>query len=143
MGKILPIPTPGQPIDFAYLNAIISSLNELTEQMGSTKSAVVINGSPLVQQPQIIAKQFPVTQTFSAKNVLSSEITIGFDKTFGSTPVVTATFQATDNESNKNISVIITKIDNTSVGVKMVSNHDSKLTGINGSINIIAVGRPA
>jgi hypothetical protein len=128
-------PQSGQPIDYAYISAIVTEVNSLRTDITAVKELAYIKNLT-VKQPMISANVVAFAETLEA-NATSKQITISFQKQFGDVPVVTATFEPAGT-SKKNGMVVITDITTSGAKAYIISQTKGDYSG---NIHFVAVGR--
>jgi hypothetical protein len=135
----LSTPQPGQPIDYSFINDIVSAVNALYTERTLSKVA----DKPLLTESVQVAAQF--------KTVISNEkiapgyvkgFSVDFKTTFQTPPVVTVTAQRsqdTRNEASREVAIVIDNISTTGITGQITFIGTSTGTATIG-LNVIAVG---
>lgn len=128
-------PQSGQPIDYAYISAIVNEVNSLRTDITAVKEMAYIKNLT-VKQPMISANSILFAESLEA-NAESKPITISFQKQFGDVPVVTVSFEPTGT-SKKNAAIIVTEVTTSGAKAYVVAQAKGDYAG---NINFIAIGR--
>lgn len=149
---ILNDPTPGQPIDVGYISQIVKSVNALSDDyVTKDKQSRVtkIRGKQTFDVTRTSNLAFVggyIIATSDAKTTTRDVIekVFQFNRTFNSPPIVVATPEIASSgviKETNGVTVVITKVTNTAVTMKVI--FDSKSAKTNIGINIIAIGIPS
>lgn len=128
-------PQSGQPLDYAYISAIVTEVNSLRSDIVAIKEMAYIK-TLTVKQPMISANIATFTEKLEA-NKESKPITLSFQKQFGDVPVITATFEPTGT-SKKNATIVITDITTSGAKAYLVAQDKGDYFG---NIHFVAIGR--
>lgn len=141
----LPIPQRGQPFDVSLISNIITSINELWDNLvvnvSNYASLKTSEGRKSVRLTEVKL----VTGTYELANQSiktagePKSFNYAFDMPYALPPVVTATVQATDNTTqSKNAFAVITSVTESRVEGVVVFSSKGTASVI---VNIIAVGQ--
>lgn len=138
---IIPQPAPGQPIDYGYINSMVTQINKLTTSFSSTNTQAVLQNATQTKYPLIVTVTADIPEeSKDAGKTISQQIPFGSNAKFAKEPVVNVTFQPNASTS-KMFSVAITDITSTQITVNITNVSSSKQT-IGGRIHVIAIGQP-
>lgn len=143
----LPLPERGQPLDVPFIYQVVSSLNQLSDQVSSaTYNYTTIDTASAGKQQiktseaRMIGGSINVVNNSDVSTTKTAGFTYTFPGDFKYTPIVTAT--AINNgktAAGENLSVILTDISRSSVTGIVKFNAAGKATV---SVNLIIIGIP-
>jgi hypothetical protein len=141
----LTVPQRGQPLDVSYMYSLVETVNQLSEIVGSNQSITEIKGSSGVPKTVATGRAviYGVTKSVAtSKNIISTdnEVTFNVDYNFNSPPIVVATpWNAGNTDAGKNVSVVITKVSNSSASFLVRFDATGVATV---DVNVLAIGIP-
>ena len=139
---IIPNPVSGQPIDYAYINAIVNQTNTLTTSFSSTNTKAVLGGSEQSKIPLIVANTTILSSTkLDAGKETEVTILFGSIAKFADKPWVTLSYEP-DASTSKLLTLTITEANTTQAKVS-VNNTSSSAKTFSGKIHAIVVGVPS
>lgn len=139
---IIPQPSSGQPIDYGYINSMVTQINKLTTSFSSTNTQAVLQNTVQTKYPLIVTAISAIqNEQKDPGKTISQIVPFGSNAKFGSTPTVTASFEPNASTSNL-FSIAITSITNTQVTINITNLSSSKQT-FGGNVHIVAIGQPA
>ena len=142
--SLIPTPTSGQPLDYAYISKLVEQVNSLTTSYQSSKTNTYINDVSIRQQPMIQTIQKKVSTngtSIKAGDLIANNITVGFKAPFATNnvPTVTAVYATSGTELKIKAFVSINSITSTSVNISVIAQEAGKFDG---TVHLIAIGRP-
>lgn len=140
------LPSQGQPIDYSYINQIVTTLNDVSTKVSANYSNSRIgSGDGSIPETKrlsdlsVVALYKVVTTEQTVKTKTEKSFSIPFGITFKNIPIVTITPQALSGDAGRDISVVINKIEKDSVS-GWVAFNAAGTTSV--AVNVIAIGIP-
>jgi hypothetical protein len=140
----LPVPQRGQPFDVSLISGIITSINELWDNLvinaSNYASLATSQGRKNIRLTDVKIVTGTVDIESNRKAASETPFRYFFDMPFALPPVVTATAQTkTTTEAAKNAYAVITSVTESEVNgiVKFETKGEASIT-----VNIIAIGQP-
>lgn len=131
-------PSPGQPIDYSYLNTVANAINQVSaENTGTVSSISGASGQNKRQTKEVKIVTMVVDSTITGD---SKDEAINFSETFSTAPVVTITPLYNKTSSSDNIFVSINSVGTTSVNVKVTYPNNTLQKTV--KLHVIAIGEP-
>lgn len=145
----LPVPQRGQPLDVAFINDIVSSVNELWNKIMVNISAYsslwTLAGRKSIKtsESKFVSGYQEVTLGATTTAGASQEFTFTFDVGFMYPPIVVVSPVSTSTSSaiKTSLRAIITAVTTTDVKIIIV-NEGTSSADIKVGVNLIAVGVP-
>jgi hypothetical protein len=141
----LTVPQRGQPLDVSYIYSLVETVNQLTDQLGTSQQNVT----------QIVKKDgtsntvgtgrssiLGVTTNIATSKTVTpgSQEPFSINYNFKYPPIVVATpWNTGDTDAGKNVSVVVTKVSNTSASFLVRFDTGGVATV---DINVLAIGIP-
>ena len=141
----LTVPQRGQPLDVSYIYSLVETVNQLTDQIGTSQQNVTQIISSDGKSNTIGTARSTIvgitTNVATSKNVTAgTQEPFAINYNFKYPPIVVATpWNTGDTDAGKNVSVVITKVSNTNASF-LVRYDTSGVATVD--INVLAIGIP-
>lgn len=140
----LTVPQRGQPLDVSYMYSLVETVNQLSEVIGTTQNITQIvssNGTSNTVQTGRSSIVGITTNVATSKNVTAgAQEPFSINYNFKYPPIIVATpWNTGDTDAGKNVSVVITKVSNTTASFLVRYDTGGVATV---DINVLAIGIP-
>jgi hypothetical protein len=140
----LTVPQRGQPLDVSYMYSLVETVNQLSEVVGTTQNITQIvssNGTSNTVQTGRSSIVGITTNVATSKNVTAgAQEPFSINYNFKYPPIIVATpWNTGDTDAGKNVSVVITKVSNTTASFLVRYDTGGVATL---DINVLAIGIP-
>jgi hypothetical protein len=136
---IIPNPVSGQPIDYAYINAIVNQTNTLTTSFSSTNTKAILGGVEQSKLPLIVTAMKLLGQTsLDVGKETTVTLPFGSNAKFASPPTITLSYEP-DSATSLLVSITVSAITNSQATITIANTATSKKT-VGGKIHAIIIG---
>lgn len=141
----LTVPQRGQPLDVSYMYSLVETVNQLSEVVGTTQNVTQIVASNGKSNTVGTGRSSIVgitTNVATSRQITSTDNQVPFtvNYNFKYAPIIVATpWNTGDTDAGKNVSVVITKVSNTSASF-LVRFETNGLATVD--VNVLAIGIP-
>lgn len=141
----LTVPQRGQPLDVSYMYSLVETVNQLSEVVGTTQNVTQIvasNGKSNTVGTGRSSVLGITTNVATSRQITSTDNQVPFtvNYNFKYPPIIVATpWNTGDTDAGKNVSVVITKVSNTSASFLVRFDTIGTATV---DVNVLAIGIP-
>lgn len=147
MAKVPPLPERGQPLDVAYIYSIVSSLNDINDQISTAtynyttiETASAGKQNIKTSETRMIGGLVSVSSDSTVTASQTKSFTYTFPSDFKYAPIVTATaINSGQTTAGENVTVILTDVNRSSVTGLVRYNVAGNVSTV---VNLIIIGIP-
>jgi hypothetical protein len=142
----IPVPQRGQPLDVSYIYNLVDTVNQLSDIVGTNQSVTQIQNTKAgisntiaTGRASILGATVNVATSLQIKTIGEQESFV-INYNFKYPPIVVATpWNTGDTDAGKNVSVVITKVSNSSASFLVRFDATGVATV---DVNVLAIGIP-
>jgi hypothetical protein len=142
----IPVPQRGQPLDVSYIYNLVDTVNQLSDIVGTNQSVTQIQNTKAgisntigTGRASILGATVNVATSLQIKTIGEQQSFL-INYNFKYPPIVVATpWNTGDTDAGKNVSVVITKVSNSSASFLVRFDATGVATV---DVNVLAIGIP-